>query len=85
MAAARGITEDRLRRARHACNVTTTRVGKGGPNGNGFWLWSLPGKHRGPDGPLLATLPPEQDHDQLEQGGGTTACPPVQECASWED
>ena len=84
LAAGLGITEDRLRRARNACNVATTRIGKGGPEGGGYWLWSLPREHHASTRPLHAALPPEQGHGLLEQGGRAAACPPLRERASWE-
>ncbi len=78
-AAALGISETQLQRARAACHVTTTRVGKGGLSGRGYWLWSLR-QHTAPPPCNLDALPPEPRHGLLEQGGKAADDTTAQEC-----
>ena len=83
-AAKLGISEARLRRARTICNVATTRVGRGGLHGGGYWLWSLP-QHNTHIGAHLDALPPEQGRGLPDQGVKTSDSPSPQECGGQEE
>ena len=78
-AAQLGISEHRLRRARAACNVATTRVyPRNDSKGSGYWLWSLP-QHNTRLGAHLAALPPEQGRGLLDIDGKTSPYPSAYE------
>ena len=80
-AAGLGISESRLRRARAACNVTTTRVyPRSGPRGCGYWLWSLPQHDTSLSEPHLDALNPEQGRGLPDIGVKTSDGPSPQEC-----
>ena len=80
-AAALGISEYHLKRARIACNVTYSRVSPAGASrGSGYWLYSIPENDTPSSGRRVDRLNGEQGHDVLDQRINEEKGPALLEC-----